>query len=58
MLNIRELKMSLYFGLAGGVFVGNFIFHALQGNYTKGAAIGAIAAVLVLIVGFCRQKLS
>lgn len=37
------------FGLAAGVFVGNFVFHAAQGNYGKGAAIGGIAAALVLI---------
>jgi len=38
----------LPFALAAGVFVGNFLFHAVQGNCGKGAAIGAIAAVLVL----------
>jgi len=37
------------FALAAGVFVGNFAIHAFQGNPGKGAAIGAIAAVLVFL---------
>lgn len=35
--------------LAVGVFVGNFMFHAVNGNYAKGVVIGGIAAALVLI---------
>lgn len=43
--------MKLYlFGLAAGVFVGNFLFHASLGDYGKGVAIGLIAALLVPIL--------
>lgn len=46
------------FALAAGVFVGNFLFHAVQGNYGKGAAIGGIAAVLVLAFYGVKSLLS
>jgi hypothetical protein len=43
---------------AAGVFVGNFIYHSWKGDPTKGAIIGLIAAVLVLVFFGIRHAIT
>lgn len=42
------LFVGNFIGMACGVFAGNFLFHALAGNYFKGVLIGSIAVVILL----------
>lgn len=43
--------MSYYFGIALGVFFGNWMGYTVQGDSQKGLSIGIIAAILVLSFG-------
>jgi len=43
--------MYITVGMALGVLAGNTVIHGMLGNWTKGMAIGVIAAILVLVFG-------
>lgn len=44
--------------LSAGVFIGSFLFHAAQGNHGKGAIIGGVAALFVLMFYSVKALLS
>lgn len=39
---------NFVFFVAAGTFLGNFLVYGIQGNFSKGAIVGLIAAILLL----------
>ncbi len=49
---------SLYVSFAAGVFVGNFLYYTVQKEPVKGAIIGVIASVIMLVFGWIFERFS
>lgn len=54
-VTVTQRRDDQLIGIAIGVFVGNFLFHVIQGSYSKGLVVGGVAAGIVLVLYVIRK---